>query len=159
MKKRKLFIALAAAGLVASVVAGREKPAADIVEPAARIGTPIRDADATRIRAGEDLDLSKLERPADAGAKADLFGNGDFSSGKSEGKPNRHEKAGPPPLPFAYLGKLIEDGKLAVFLSRGGESLSVAQGDTIGEYRVDAVSDTEITFTYLPLKAKQRLPL
>ena len=151
MKKRKLLIALAAAGLVASVVAGREKPAADIVEPVARIDT--------RIRAGEDLDLSKLERPADEGAKADLFGNGDFSSGKALGKPDRHEKAGPPPLPFAYLGKLIEDGKLAVFLSRGGESLSVAQGDTIGEYRVDAVSETEITFTYLPLKAKQKLPL
>jgi len=151
VKKRKLFIALAAAGLVASVVAGREKPAADIVEPAARIDT--------RIRAGEDLDLTKLERPADEGAKADLFGNGNFSLGKSEGKPGKHEKAGPPPLPFAYLGKLIEDGKLAVFLSRGGESLSVAQGDTIGEYRVDAVSETEITFTYLPLKAKQKLPL
>lgn len=151
MKKRKLFIALAAAGLVASVVAGREKPAADIVEPAARIDT--------RIRAGEDLDLSKLERPADAGAKADLFGNGNFSSEKSTGKSRKDEKAGPPPLPFAYLGKLIEDGKLAVFLSRGGESLSVAQGDTIGEYRVDAVSETEITFTYLPLKAKQKLPL
>ena len=153
MKKRRLLIALAAAGLVASVVAGREKPAADIdiVAPAARIDT--------RIRPGEDLDLSKLERPADAGAKADLFANGDFSPGKSEGKSSRHEKAGPPPLPFAYLGKLIEDGKLAVFLSRGGESLSVAQGDTIGEYRVDAVSETEITFTYLPLKAKQKLPL
>lgn len=150
MKKRKLFIALAAAGLVASVVAGREKPAADIVEPAARIDT--------RIRAGEDLDLSKLERPADAGAKADLFGNGSFNEEKT-GKAAKAEKSAPPPLPFAYLGKLIEDGKLAVFLSRGGESLSVAQGDTIGEYRVDAVSETEITFTYLPLKAKQKLPL
>jgi hypothetical protein len=157
--KRKLFIALAAAGLVASVVAGREKPAADIVEPAARIGTPIRDADATRIRAGEDLDLSKLERPADEGAKADLFANPGFSSGKEDVAGRKAEKTGPPPLPFAYLGKLIEDGKLAVFLSRGDESLSVAQGDTIGEYRVDAVTESEITFTYLPLKAKQKLPL
>jgi hypothetical protein len=151
VKKRKLLIALAAAGLVASVVAGREKPAADIVEPAARIDT--------RIRAGEDLDLSKLERPADEGAKADLFANPGFSSGKENVAGEKAQKAGPPPLPFAYLGKLIEDGKLAVFLSRGGESLSVAQGDTIGEYRVDAVSETEITFTYLPLKAKQKLPL
>jgi hypothetical protein len=151
VKKRKLFIALAAAGLVASVVAGREKPAADIVEPAARIDT--------RIRAGEDLDLTKLERPADEGAKADLFASQSFSSGDRKGTDTKPGKAGPPPLPFAYLGKLIEDGKLAVFLSRGGESLSVAQGDTIGEYRVDAVSETEITFTYLPLKTKQKLPL
>ena len=151
MNKRKLFIALAAAGLVASVVAGREKPAADIVEPAARIDT--------RLRAGEDLDLSKLERAADEGAKADLFANQSFSSGKENVVGRKAEKTGPPPLPFAYLGKLIEDGKLAVFLSRGGESLSVAQGDTLGEYRVDSVTETEITFTYLPLKAKQKLPL
>lgn len=148
---RKALVVLAAAGLLASVVAGREKPAADVVEPAARIDT--------RLRAGEDLDLSKLERPADEGAKADLFGNGSFNEGKAAGKAARAEKSGPPPLPFAYLGKLIEDGKLAVFLSRGGESLSVAQGDTIGEYRVDAVTESEITFTYLPLKAKQKLPL
>ena len=151
MKKRKLFIALAAAGLVASVVAGREKPAADIVEPAARIDT--------RIRAGEDLDLSKLARPADEGAKADLFASPGFSSGNQNAAAAKPGKSGPPPLPFAYLGKLIEDGKLAVFLSRGGESLSVAPGDTIGEYRVDSVSESEITFTYLPLKTKQKLPL
>lgn len=151
MKKRKLFLALAAAGLVASVVAGREKPADVVVEPAARIDT--------RLRAGEDLDLSKLERPVDEGAKADLFASQSFSSGNQNVAGTKPGKAGPPPLPFAYLGKLIEDGKLAVFLSRGGESLSVAQGDTIGEYRVDAVTESEITFTYLPLKAKQKLPL
>jgi len=148
---RKTLIVLAAAGLVASVVAGRERPAAEIVEPAARIDT--------RIRAGEDLDLSKLERPADEGARADLFANRSFDEGNATAKAGKAEKSGPPPLPFAYLGKLIEDGKLAVFLSRGGESLSVAQGDTIGEYRVDSVSETEITFTYLPLKTKQKLPL
>ncbi len=149
---RKALIALAAAGLVASVVAGREKPAAEIVEPATRIDT--------RLRGGEALDLSKLERPADAGApKADLFATQGFSSEKEQAVRGKADKAGPPPLPFAYLGKLIEDGKLAVFLSRGGESLSVAQGDTIGEYRVDSVSETEVTFTYLPLKTKQKLPL
>jgi hypothetical protein len=151
MKKRQLLLAVAAAGLVASVVAGRERPAADIAEPAARIDT--------RIRAADALDLSKLARPADAGATKDLFANGEFSAGPSEAKSSR-EKAGPPALPFTYIGKLIEDGKLAVFLSRGGESLSVKPGDTIaGEYRVDAISESEITFTYLPLKAKQRLPL
>jgi len=148
---RKALAVLAAAGLVASVVAGREQPADVVVEPAARIDT--------RLRAGEGLDLSKLERPADEGAKADLFASQSFSSGQRNVAGTKPGKAGPPPLPFAYLGKLIEDGKLAVFLSRGGESLSVAQGDTIGEYRVDAVTESEITFTYLPLKTKQKLPL
>jgi hypothetical protein len=152
MKKRKLFIVIAAAGLVASVVAGREKPAADIVEPATRIDA--------RVRVADELDLSKLERGADAGATTDLFASRSFSPGKGEGKSPSEKPGGPPPLPFAYIGKVIEDGKLAVFLSRGADSLSVAAGDTIGnEYRVDAVSESEITFTYLPLKAKQKLPL
>lgn len=149
---RKALIALAAAGLVASVVAGRERPAAQVVEPAARIDT--------RIRAGEDLDLSGLERAADEGAKADLFASRSFTSEKAVAPDGKPAKAVAPPLPFAYIGKVIEDGKLAVFLSRGEDSLSVAAGDTIGgEYRVDAVSEKEITFTYLPLKTKQKLPL
>jgi len=151
MKKRKLFIALAAAGLVASVVAGRERPAAEIVEPAARIDA--------RVRVADDLDLSRLERGADEGATTDLFASRSFSPEGAKGASAKSEKPGVPPLPFAYIGKVIEDGKLAVFLSRGADSLSVAAGDTIGEYRVDSVTDREITFIYLPLKTKQKLPL
>lgn len=151
MTRKKLFLALACAGLVASVVAGREKPSSPALEPPARIDT--------RIRVAEELDLSGLERKAPEGAKADLFGNFDAKPAAPQG-PGKPAKPTAPPLPFAYLGKVIEDGKAAVFLSRGGESYSVAAGDTIGgEYRVDAVSDREITFTYLPLKTKQRLPL
>lgn len=148
MKKRQLFIVLAAVGLAASVVAGRERPA-EPAAPAARIDA--------RVRAADELDLSQLERPVDEGAKADLFASPSLSREKAlPGK----DKPGVPPLPFTYIGKVIEDGKLAVFLSRGSDSLSVAPGDTIGkEYRVDAISENEITFTYLPLKAKQKLPL
>jgi hypothetical protein len=146
--KRKILLTLAAAGLVVTVVAGREKPALEVVRPAA----PRADA---RI----ELDLSKLERPVDEGVEKDLFATRSFSEQQkaSSGKP---EKPTAPALPFAYIGKVIEDGKLTVFLSRGGESYSVAPGDTIGpDYRVDAVSDAEIPFTYLPLKTKQKLPL
>ena len=151
MRKRRLFLAIAAAGLVASVVAGREKPSAEIVAPAARIDA--------RVRVADDLDLSKLARPADEGAKKDLFASPNLNPGKAGGK-SAPDKPGVPPLPFTYIGKVIEDGKLAVFLARGSESLSVAAGDKIGnEYRVDSVSDSEITFTYLPLKTKQKLPL
>jgi hypothetical protein len=139
--KRSLAV-LAVLGLLASVVAGREKPSEPI---APRIRVPV-----------EELDLSRLERPQDPGAEKNLFTN--FAA--EAAGPAAPSKPTAPPLPFAYIGKVIEDGKLAVFLSRGSESYSVAAGDTIaGEYRVDAVSDKEVTFTYLPLKTKQRLPL
>jgi hypothetical protein len=54
---------------------------------------------------------------------------------------------------------MIEDGKLAVFLARGDESLSVSAGQRIGEYRVDRVTESEVVFIFLPLKTKQSLPL
>ena len=132
---------------VASTTAGREKPAAPaVVEPAARLEARI------------ELDLTKLEERAHEGAKADPFAQKSFAP-PAEAAPPPPAKPTAPPLPFAYLGKVIEDGKLAVFLARGEESLSVKAGDTVGEYRVDAVTENEIRFTYLPLKTKQSLPL
>lgn len=61
-----------------------------------------------------------------------------------------------PPLPFTYMGKLIEDGRTVVFLTQGDRNLIVRQGDTIdGTYRVDAVTEELLSLTYLPLKQKQ----
>jgi len=61
-----------------------------------------------------------------------------------------------PPLPFAYMGKLIEDGRIVVFLTQGDRNLIVRLGDTIdGTYRVDAVTEQHLSLTYLPLKQKQ----
>jgi hypothetical protein len=149
---KKLLASVSVLGLVASVVVGMEKPSqvapAAAARPDARVRLP-------------EIDLSRLERPADEGAKVDVFASPRFTeeekASNAQGKPG---KPAAPPLPFAYIGKMLEDGRLAVFLSRGDESYSVRPGDTIGgEYRVDAVTDKEITFTYLPLKSKQRLPL
>ena len=64
-----------------------------------------------------------------------------------------------PPLPFRYIGRMQDGDKLAVFLMNGNESVAVAAGDRIGDYRVEKVTDAEIVFTYLPMKAKQTLTL
>jgi hypothetical protein len=148
---RKALLSIAALALAASVVAGMERPSQAPAAPASRIDA--------RVRVPE-LDLSRLERPEEEGAKVDVFAvpvPQEEKSTQPQGKPARPQA---PPLPFAYLGRMLEDGKLAVFLARGAESYSVKAGDTIGgEYRVDAVTDKEVTFTYLPLKTKQRLPL
>jgi Tfp pilus assembly protein PilP len=149
---RKALLSIAALALAASVVVGMEKPSQAPAAPASRIDA--------RVRAPE-LDLSRLERPAQEEPKVDVFAvpeeDAKNRGTQSQGKPARPQA---PPLPFAYLGRMLEDGKLAVFLARGAESYSVQAGDTIGgEYRVDTVTDKEVTFTYLPLKTKQRLPL
>jgi hypothetical protein len=110
------------------------------------------------VRVAEDLDLGKLERTDASKPSADPFAARSFSP-PAQATPAPREKPTAPPLPFRYIGKLLDEGRLAVFLQRGGESFSVAAGDTIGEYRVDAITDAAITFTYLPLKTKQTLPL
>jgi hypothetical protein len=154
----RLSLPVLALALVASVVTGRERPSEVPVEPVARINTRIAPA------ADADLDLSILERPAKdelRAASADPFARPHFDDARpadhEEAKP---EKAGPPPLPFTYLGKVIEDGKLQVFLGRGDDSYSVARGAKIGkEYRVDKVTESSVTFTYLPLQTKQVLDI
>ena len=155
--RRKALLAVASTVLVATMVMGREKPAAEVVEATrAERRAP---ADGTA-----DLDLSKLDRAAVASASPD----GDpFAARSFNPPPPVQQAAAPqapatpeaPPLPFRYLGKLIEDGRTLVFLANGEESLAVRAGQKVGEYRIDNLGEHEVVFTYLPLKTRQTLPL
>ncbi|HUF20319.1 MAG TPA: hypothetical protein VMP00_06145 [Burkholderiales bacterium] len=63
-----------------------------------------------------------------------------------------------PPLPFVYMGKLITDGGLSVFLLQGERNLIVREGDTIDSlYRVERISDAGITVLFLPLNQRQTI--
>src|SRR5262245_24130845 len=139
-------LAVTVLALLASVVAGRERPTISIIsEPAA-----------------QTLDLAQLERaPASAGAgpATDPFAPKNFSPQPQAPQQAARAKPEAPPLPFRYVGKMIEDGKLAVFLANGDEAVTAVAGQQIGDYRVDKVTESEVQFTYLPLKTKQSLPL
>lgn len=147
--------------LVASVTVGRERPAEAPAEPASRLNARV-DA---RAAVEQDLDLSKLHRQV-AEAKVDperdpfarrSFGGRAEVASRGSAAP---AASGPPPLPFRYMGKAIEDGKLSVFLMRGNDSYSVHSKQALDDqYRVDKVTESQVTFTYLPLKAKQTLDI
>jgi hypothetical protein len=65
-----------------------------------------------------------------------------------------------PSLPYAYLGKMEEDGKTVAFLGKQDNNYSVRIGETIdGLYRLEEISDQSITLVYLPLDKKQMLPI
>jgi hypothetical protein len=157
----RLSLPVLALALVASVVTGRERPSETIAEPVARIDTRIQPAP------DADLDLTALSRAGReevAAARVDPFARPQFdeehAAGHESGAGRKPARPSAPPLPFTYLGKVIEDGKLEVFLGRGEDSYSVKAGTRIGkEYRVDKVSETKVTFTYLPLKHKQVLDI
>lgn len=136
-------IAVAVLALLASVVAGRERPGIT-----ATIEAPVSSIDLSR------LDRAKADAPA-----ADPFAPKNFAPQQPEQRAAAPAKPEAPPLPFRYLGKLIEDGKLSVFLANGEESVTAKSGERIGDWRVDKVTENEVQFTYLPLKTKQSLPL
>ncbi|MGH8701652.1 MAG: cohesin domain-containing protein [Burkholderiales bacterium] len=65
-----------------------------------------------------------------------------------------------PPLPFAFLGQLVEEGRVTVFLTNGDRNWVVREGDTIdGAYRVEAIADRTMTLTYLALNTRQELAI
>jgi hypothetical protein len=146
--KKNAAIIAAAVTVVAGVVAGRERPALEIVQERAR---PVAD---------DGIDLGKLHR-----GEASLPQNDPFA--RNFGQPEKPapakaagvEKPAAPPLPFQYFGRLTENGKTEVYVMRGDELITLAPGQKIGDYRVEQIADASISFTYLPLKMKQTLDL
>ena len=64
----------------------------------------------------------------------------------------------PPPLPFQFLGRFVDEGKAAYFLQAGERNVVARPGDTLEErYRFDGVVQGSLQFTYLPLNLKQTL--
>jgi hypothetical protein len=71
-----------------------------------------------------------------------------------------HSQRTAPPLPFRYVGRLLQNGKLEVLLMRGEQLFSIAAGAKIGDdYLVERLGESSISFLYLPLKMKQHMDL
>ncbi|HSD54080.1 MAG TPA: hypothetical protein VLC47_07930 [Burkholderiales bacterium] len=159
-RTRWLILAIALGlALVAARLVGRED---DSPPPAV---TPARTAEqASAARAPEHLDLDRLAARKGGAPAGDPFRALSWQTvAQEEARKNAPPPPPPPrpkapPLPFVYMGKLIEDGRVAVFLTQGDRNHIVRQGDTIdGTYRVDAVTEQSLSLTYLPLKQKQEL--
>jgi len=65
-----------------------------------------------------------------------------------------------PPLPFLYLGKKLDAGQWEVYLAVG-DMTYVAELQSVidGIYRVDSITPSTMTLTFLPLNKVQTLPL
>jgi hypothetical protein len=111
------------------------------------------------------LELEKLRRPQQEGAGADPFAQRNWDvAARAEALRNAPLPPPPapraPPLPFTYLGKAVEQGKVTVFLSRGDNTYIARVGDTLdGKYRVERVDERTVVFRYLPLGQHQQLAL
>jgi hypothetical protein len=144
--KKNAAIIAAAVTVVAGVVAGRERPALEIVHERAK---PVAD---------DGIDVGKLRRGEATVPQSDPFAR-NFGPEKPAQVANAVAKPAAPPLPFQYFGRLTENGKTEVYVMRGDELITLAPGQKIGDYRVEQIADASISFTYLPLKMKQTLDL
>jgi hypothetical protein len=159
---RGAALSIVALVLVASVVTGRDaaNPATvAVVEPlSASTGT----VGATP--AAEDIPIDRLRRAKREGEVADLFAPPpppvSLAAVKAAAPPPPPPPPSAPPLPYRYLGRMVDGDALILFLARGNDALTVRVGETLeGEWRVDAAAETSIRFTYLPLNLSQQLPV
>ena len=146
------LLALMALVLAATVVTGREMPALELIEqsaaqPAVRLALSLAD------RAGV---------PAQAG---DPFAVRDFNPRPAPPPvvvvaPVVSQPPAAPQLPFRYVGRMVDGDTIVLLLARGEEILTVQPGQDLGaQWRLEQVSEHEIVFTYLPLKARRSLSI
>src|SRR5881628_1166226 len=63
-----------------------------------------------------------------------------------------------PPLPYRFAGQFHRESGIEVYVARGEEIFPVKEGDTLdGQYKVDSVSATEVSFIFLPSGARQTM--
>jgi hypothetical protein len=164
-RQRWLIYAIAAAITVVAVhwFGDEDHAQSPVVEvsPAERSGRAAREP-ANDSAAVPQLELDKLATRQRAGPARDLFAaRTEKSIPREEGGRETPSAPAPPqapPLPFTYMGKMIEDDRITVFLTNRDRNLIARAGDTLVEtYRVDEVGDNRMLFTYLPLGIKQEL--
>jgi hypothetical protein len=140
--------------------AGGQDPAEPRAAAGDRVERPDRPAREPSIAdAVPEVRLDRLKRHAGAGTAGDPFQARSWEAPVAAARrslPPPPPQA--PPLPFTYLGKMIDGPTTTLFLSRQDRNFVVRPGDTLdGAYRVDAIEEGGVTLTYLPLGARQTL--
>lgn len=156
----RAILAAGAMTLLVSVVMGREtREPPEVVALAARTAAP-----ASPSESAADLDLQQLTRSKKVENIADLFAPRNLTLAAlpqvASAEPAPPPAPSAPPLPFTYLGQFIDGEKTEVFVALGDEHYSVEKGKTInGQYKVEKVTPSAVTFVYLPLGTRQSLPI
>ena len=149
----------------AKAVVGAPKPQRSAMSASARAATAPEGSTAATFAPARDIGLERLDRrqaalgdsdDAKPATDIDPFG---AVSWKPPEAPQAHPSPPPPPpkpvappFPYAYLGALTEDGVRTAFFSKGERVLPVKAGDVVdAAYRVDAMTDKQMTVTYMPL--------
>lgn len=162
LRSPRAVVAMGILVLVATVVSGRDKPGEEeVVAPTQR-----SEPRAPSEEPFASLDLERLRRPAKKGIGNDVFAPNQPQAPQASPAPGPRGAAPPPavpeapPLPFRYLGQMVDGGRKLVFLARDNAHYTVQAGQAIGdEYRVEEIASNEITLTWLPAGIRQSLAI
>jgi len=146
--------------LIATVVSGREKPGSELIVPASERAAAQVATQPAALVADEDLDLDKLQRAKKDDSIGELFTrDAEPAQQAIAGAAGTPAKPAEPAFPFQYLGRMVDQGKVSVFLTKGDEPIVAAPGQSLEQYRLDAVSDTTVSFTDVNTGARKVLQI
>jgi hypothetical protein len=146
-----LGLALVATLAAVAWVGEEEEVAAPVVRERAATDdtTPRRDARRQQ-KEMPTLDLARLDNRELGEPTIDLF------AGKSwyvPPPPPPPPKPVAPPVPFTFIGRLIESDGMAVFVAAADRNQVLRTGSVVdGVWRVEEIEPTRMKLTYLPLK-------
>jgi hypothetical protein len=109
-----------------------------------------------------ELDVERLGRRTYRDTEADPFDARLATEAARQSAPPPAPPPAPqaPPVPFTYLGKLVEEGRVTVFLASGDRIWVARTGDAVGSaYRVEAIGERTMTLIYLPLDTRQEVAI
>ncbi|HZN24530.1 MAG TPA: cohesin domain-containing protein [Burkholderiales bacterium] len=168
-KTAALLAILAAVGGFVAFDAARETPAPERVDEGAkapRSAEPNTPPSVAQAGPAEPQGFALPERPGFGKSQSPLFESQTWQPPPPKIPPAAKVKPGPPPapvappLPYTFAGRLVHDGKLSLLLARGDEVVAIREGDTLDRvYKVESITDTQITLVYLPLGQKQSIPV
>lgn len=131
----------------------RDSAAVKSAQPAAK---PARAPGAVSAGREANLDLTRLNRKKPSAGSVDLFS----SRSVYPASPRQPQPAAPatPPLPFRFMGRLVDGDSVTLFLAIGNQDYSVNLNDVLNDtYRLDQINADNAVFTYLPLDTRQTL--
>jgi hypothetical protein len=158
VNRKAVLLSLVAAAAAAAALAqldGSRTPTSDAAS---------RDVSRPSVAATEPSRLAALPQREPIGApQGQLFGPRSWASepspaAKAAAAAPVVEKPSAPPLPYRFGGQVVQEDGMRVVLLKGERVYEVREGETLEDgYRLDAIQPRGLSFTYVPLGAKQEL--
>jgi hypothetical protein len=163
--QRRALLAGALIATVAAAVIPAEPDEAPVAERRAETARPPRENAGARLNTAEksaaplpELPLERLEQRGSREAVRDAFEARSWAPPPPKPAPPPPPQA--PPLPFKYMGKIMDGGQVVVFLIKQDKNYVVRAGDKLdNDYQVEEINPGLMTLTYLPLGQKQTIAI